>query len=102
MDPLFKSTEIKIGAKFRVRVNKETDVHFHFYLIYIVPNRFHTREAPSGITKIHYSELDWPHGNHYLCLFKIDPQQKKTSQTLSTSSFKSKPSVATDNLRKQL
>lgn len=73
MDPFFKPTQIKIGDKFRFCVKKGTDVHFHFYLIYIIPNRFHTREAPSGITKTHYSELDWLHGNQYLCLFKIDP-----------------------------
>lgn len=76
-----------MGDKFRVQVNKGTAVHFHFYLIYIVPNRFHTKEAPSGITKTHYSEIEWLHGNQYLNLFKTDIQQKKTSQTHSTSSI---------------
>lgn len=40
-----------------IQVNKETAVPFHFYLIFIVTNQFHTREAPSGITRTHYSEL---------------------------------------------
>lgn len=43
-----------------------TAVYFQFYLIYTVPNRFHAREAPSGITKADYSKLEWLHGNQYL------------------------------------
>lgn len=67
------STWIKLGDKIMIQVNKETAVPFHFYLIYIVINQFHTREAPSGITRTHYSELEWLHGNQYLDLFKIGP-----------------------------